>query len=74
MDKSKQPHSQHRTDNNNTLDMNTQSNILGLTLDPKLTYNKHIDNTTSKASKTLPIQNTLVKLHSHPLIDQVGQT
>jgi hypothetical protein len=33
--------------------------ILGLTLDPKLTYNEHIKQTTKKANKTLKILKTL---------------
>ena len=33
--------------------------ILGLTLDPKLTYNEHIKQTTTKANKTLKILKTL---------------
>ena len=39
--------------------MHTHPQILGLTLDPKLTYNKHIDNTATKASKTIPILKVL---------------
>ena len=34
--------------NNNTLDMVTNPKILGLTLDPKLAYHQHIDNTALK--------------------------
>ena len=45
--------------NNTTLDMSTHPKILGLTLDPKLTYNTHIDNTANKASKTLSILKVL---------------
>ena len=35
--------------------MNIYYKILSLTLDPKLTYNKYIDNTVSKAYKPIPI-------------------
>ena len=41
------------------LDMHRQPKILGLILYPKLAYNKHIDNTSAKASKTLPILKVL---------------
>ena len=34
---------------NITLPMNINPKIIGLTLDPKLTYNKHIENTTTKS-------------------------
>ena len=40
---------------NITLPMNINPKILGLTLDPKLTYNKHILITTTKARKTIQI-------------------
>ena len=41
---------------NTILDMHTHpKNILGFTLDPKPTYNKHIDNTAAKTYKTIPI-------------------
>ena len=42
--------------NNNILDMQTHFNILGLTLDPKLHYNKLIGNRAAKASKIKPIK------------------
>ena len=42
---------------NITLPMNINPKILGLILDPKLTYNKHIEITTTKARKTIQILN-----------------
>ena len=39
--------------NNIILDRYTHPTILGLNLDPKLTYDKHIDNTVVKASKII---------------------
>ena len=44
---------------NITLPMNINPKILGLTLDPKLTYNKHIEITTIKAHKTIHILKAL---------------
>ena len=44
---------------NITLPMNINPTILGLTLDPKLTYNKHIKITTTKARKTIQILKAL---------------
>jgi hypothetical protein len=44
---------------NKTLDTIKHPKILGLTLDPKLTYNKHIQNTKTKAQKTLNIYKAL---------------
>ena len=41
--------------NNTLLDMHTHPKILGFILDPKLTCNKHIDNTAAKVSKSLPL-------------------
>ena len=40
---------------NTTLDMQTYFKILNLTLEPKLTINKHIDNKAVKTSKTIPM-------------------
>ena len=37
--------------NNTTLPTNKEPKILGLALDPKLNYSKHIQNTTQKLSK-----------------------
>ena len=61
--------SSHRTQQNTahnllqidniTLPMNINPKILGLTLDPKLTYNKHIEITTTKARKTIQILKAL---------------
>ena len=47
---------------NITLPMNINPKILGLTLDPKLTHNKHIEITTTKAHKTLQILKTLTHI------------
>ena len=44
---------------NITLPMNINPKILGLTLDPKLTYNKHIKITATKARKTIHILKAL---------------
>ena len=44
---------------NTTLPMTTHPKILGLTLDPKLTYNRHIDLAATKARKTLNILKVL---------------
>ena len=44
---------------NITLPMTTHPKILGLTLDPKLTYNRHIDLAATKARKTINIFNVL---------------
>ena len=52
---------------NTTLPMTTHPKILGLTLDPKLTYNRHIDLAATKAWKTTNILKS-------PHLDQVGQT
>ena len=46
--------------------MTTHRKILGLTLDPKLTYNRHIDLAATKARKTINKQS--------PHLNQVGQT
>ena len=43
------------TINNNALPMATHPKVLGLTLDPKLTYNKHIHNISVHAHKPLQI-------------------
>ena len=48
---------------NITLPMNINPKILGLTLDPKLTYNKHIEKNTPKARKTIQILKALTVLH-----------
>ena len=40
---------------NITLPMNINPKIIEMTLDPKLTYNKHIEITTTKARKTIHI-------------------
>ena len=42
----------------NTLPMTTHPKILGLILDPKLTYNRHIDLAATKARKTINILST----------------
>ena len=42
-----------------TLPMNINPKIIGLTFDPKLTYNKHIEITTTKARKTIQILKAL---------------
>ena len=44
---------------NTTLPMTTHTKILGLTLDPKLTYNRHIDLAATKARKTINILKVL---------------
>ena len=44
---------------NTTLPMTTHPKILGLTLDPKLTYNRHIDLAATKARKTINILKVL---------------
>ena len=44
---------------NTTLPMTTRSKILGLTLDPKLTYKRHIDLTATKARNTINILKVL---------------
>ena len=44
---------------NTTLPMTTHPIILGLTLDPKLTYNRHIDLAATKARKTINILKVL---------------
>ena len=44
---------------NATLPMTTHPKILGLTLDPKLTYNRHIDLAATKARKTINILKVL---------------
>ena len=49
--------------NNTTLPTNKEPKILGLTLDPKLTYSKHIQNTTLKAKQTIHIMKTLTTTH-----------
>ena len=41
--------------NNNTIATNTHPKILGITFDPKLTYNKHIKLTKQLATKTLNV-------------------
>ena len=48
----------HQIDNT-TLPMTTHPKILGLTLDPKLTYNRHIDLAATKARKTINILKVL---------------
>ena len=45
--------------NNTILNMHTDLKIVGLTLDPKLSYNKHIDNMAAKISKMIPIPSPL---------------
>ena len=40
---------------NTTLPTETHPKILGLTFDPKLTFNRHIENSTTKAKKSLKI-------------------
>ena len=47
---------------NITLPMNINPKILGLTLNPKLTYNKHIEITITKACKTIQILKALTSL------------
>ena len=49
--------------NNTTLPTNKEPKILGLTLDPKLTYSKHIQNTTQKAKHTIHIMKALTTTH-----------
>ena len=49
--------------NNATLPTNKEPKILGLTLDPKLTYSKHIQNTTIKAKQKMHIMKTLTATH-----------
>ena len=44
---------------NNALPMATQSKVLGLTLDPKLTYSTHIHNIALQAHKPLQMIETL---------------
>ena len=44
---------------NITLPMNINPIILGLPLDPKLTYNKHMESTNTKACNTIQMLNTL---------------
>ena len=44
---------------NRTLPMTTHPKILGLTFDPKLTYNRHIDLAATKARKTINILKVL---------------
>ena len=44
---------------NTTLPITTHPKILGLTLDPKLTYNRHIDLAATKARKTINILKVL---------------
>ena len=46
--------------NNTNLEMYTHPKIFGLTLNPKLIYNKHIDNTVGKAFKSILILNSLL--------------
>ena len=48
---------------NITLPMNINPKLLGLTLDPKLTYNKHIKITTTKARKRIQILKALTSQH-----------
>ena len=49
--------------NNTTLPTNKKPKILELTLDPKLTYSKHIQNTTLKAKQTMRIMKALTTTH-----------
>ena len=49
--------------NNTTLPTNKEPKILGLTPDPKLTYSKHIQNTTQKAKQTIHIMKALTTTH-----------
>ena len=49
--------------NNTTLPTNKEPKILGLSLDPKLTYSKHIQNTTLKAKQTMHIMKALTTTH-----------
>ena len=49
--------------NNTTLPTNKEPKILGLTLDPKITYSKHIQNTTLKAKQTMHIMKALTTTH-----------
>ena len=55
-----------RLDNmSTTLPMTTPPKILGLTLDPKLTYNRHIDLAVTKARKTINILSPLPSGANH---------
>ena len=65
-------HSSHPTQQNTTLTLqinntilptNKEPKILGLTLDPKLNYSKHIQNTTQKAKQTIHIMKALTTTH-----------
>ena len=49
--------------NNTPIPTVTHPKILGLTFDPKLTYNKHIQTTKEKAQKTTNILKTLTSTH-----------
>ena len=49
--------------NNTIIPTNKEPKILGLTLDPKLTYSKHRQNTTQKAKQTIHIMKTLTTTH-----------
>ena len=51
------------TIDNTTLPTVKHPKILGLTLDPKLTYSQHIHNTVSKAKPTLNILKALTSAH-----------
>ena len=50
---------------NTTLPMTTHPKIRGITLDPKLTYNRHIDLTATEARKTINILKVLTKWGKH---------
>jgi len=45
--------------NNQTIPTNKNPKILGLTLDPKLNFSKHIETTNDKAKRTIPILKSL---------------
>ena len=49
--------------NNTILPTNKEPKILALTLDPKLNYSKHIQNTTQKAKQTIHIMKALTTTH-----------
>ena len=49
--------------NNTTLPINKEAKIQGLTLDPKLTYSKHIQNATLKSKQTMHIMKALTTTH-----------